>query len=69
MQTYTRYNDKGLVACHAYTVIGVTDEVPGVRLVKVRNPWGHEQYTGPWCDACAEWNDVSQAVKDSLSFT
>ena len=42
IQTYTRSNDKGLAENHAYTVIGVTEEVPGVRLVKVRNPWGFE---------------------------
>ena len=40
-----------------------------MRLVKVRNPWGSEVYSGPWCDECAEWDDVSQEVKDSLSFT
>ena len=75
MQTSTRgsnhftQHDNGLAKGHAYTVIGVTEAVPGQRLVKVRNPWGVEQYTGPWCDDCDEWNDVSQDVKDTLSFT
>ena len=74
MQTTTRgsHNKKhanGLAQAHAYTVIGITEAVPGQRLVKMRNPWGKEGYTGPWCDECDEWNDVSQDVKDSLSFT
>ena len=50
----------GIVPHHAYTTLGVTDLVPGERLVHVRNPWGKkERYTGPWCDECAEWDGVS----------
>ena len=49
----------GIVGSHAWTTLGVTEAVPGVKLVKVRNPWGHEKYTGPWCDECKEWKDVS----------
>ena len=61
--------DNGIANGHAYTLIGVTDAVPGVMLVKLRNPWGTEKYKGPYCDDCAEWNNVSQEVKDSLAFT
>ena len=61
--------DNGIANGHAYTVIGVTDAVPGARLVKLRNPWGTEKYKGPYCDDCKEWNDVSQDVKDTLQFT
>ena len=60
--------DNGIANGHAYTIIGVTDEVPGVRLVKLRNPWGSEKYKGPYCDDCKEWDSVSQDVKDSLQF-
>ena len=60
----------GLVPSHAWTTLGVTEAVPDVRLVKVRNPWGSsEMYKGPWCDECAEWDDVPQDIKDTLSFT
>ena len=70
IQATTDYSShNGLVNGHAYTTIGVTEAVPGVRLVKMRNPWGSELYTGPYCDDCDEWNDVSQEIKDTLSFT
>ena len=59
----------GLIPSHANTTIGVTEAVEGVRLVKIRNPWGNgEKYTGPWCDECPEWDTVSQDIKDSISF-
>jgi len=49
----------GLVAGHAYTIIGVTtiNLVDGTkqRLIKARNPWGSERYKGKWCDRCKEW--------------
>ena len=68
-QNHDTTADNGIANGHAYTVISVTDAVPGVRLVKLRNPWGSERYKGPWCDDCEEWNSVSQEVKDSLAFT
>lgn len=49
----------GLVAGHAYTIIGVVRirKTDGTvqRLVKARNPWGSERYKGKWCDSCKEW--------------
>ena len=42
--------------------------VPGKRLVKVRNPWGDENYKGAWCDSCAEWDSVSDDIKKELGF-
>ena len=40
----------GLVGSHAYTVLGVMDEeslgLP--QLIKLRNPWGEQDYTGPF---------------------
>ena len=66
--THFDTQDNGLAKGHAYTVIGVTTEVPGKRLVKIRNPWGTERYKGPWCDGCKEWNDVSQEVKTKLGY-
>ena len=65
---YTKARN-GLVPHHAYTTLGVTEAVPGVKLVKVRNPWGFEGYSGPWCDKCDEWKGVPQEIKDKLSFT
>ena len=47
----------GLVTGHAYTVQGVVELSNGVRLVKLRNPWGAELYTGPWFDGDPRWTD------------
>jgi len=49
----------GLVAGHAYTVIGVAtvEDANGKkhRLVKARNPWGAEGYNGDWSDKSKLW--------------
>ncbi|XP_034040545.1 calpain-1 catalytic subunit-like [Thalassophryne amazonica] len=52
-----------LVKGHAYSVTGAEEvhlrEHP-VQLVRVRNPWGHVEWTGPWSDGSREWNLVSE---------
>ena len=51
---FNEENDYGLVGSHAYTLLGAADLKEGNKtvhkLIKVRNPWGHEMYTGPWRD-------------------
>lgn len=34
----------------------------GVKLIKLRNPWGSEKYTGPWSDNSKEM--TAQAMAD-----
>lgn len=46
----------GLVSQHAYTVLGV-DTYKGEKLVRIRNPWGVEKYTGPWNDKTDKWTE------------
>jgi len=49
---------------HAYTIIGITTVQKNgeeVRLIKVRNPWGSEEYTGPWSDSSSEWTPELRA--------
>jgi len=49
----------GLITGHAYTLLGALrledGESNGVRLLKMRNPWGSEKYVGPWGDADSRW--------------
>jgi len=48
---YVSWNN--VVPGHAFTLLGAVEEtfdgVP-VKLIKVRNPWGSEKYTGPYSD-------------------
>jgi hypothetical protein len=45
---------QGIVSQHAYAVLDVY-EGHGQRLVKIRNPWGRKEWTGPWSDGSKEW--------------
>ena len=42
---------------HAYSVLGTKGLSNGVRLVKIRNPWGNETFTGAWSDNSDKWTD------------
>ena len=42
------------VSQHAYAILD-TYEGYGQRLVKMRNPWGSSEWTGPWSDGSKEW--------------
>lgn len=46
---------QGIVSHHAYAILD-TYEGHGQRLVKMRNPWGSSEWTGPWSDGSKEWN-------------
>lgn len=51
----------GLVQMHAYTLYSTVDLQQNgksyQKLFKVRNPWGKEEYTGPWNDRDPKWTD------------
>jgi hypothetical protein len=53
--SYDHTSEYGIAKAHQYTTIG-TDTYNGEQLVKMRNPWGTEVYTGPWSDKdTARW--------------
>ena len=60
--------ENGLAKGHAYTILGAHDIGGGIRLVKVRNPWGKEQYEGDWCDWDDRWDDVPKDVKRRIGY-
>jgi hypothetical protein len=49
----------GLVSGHAYTILGVykpkLTTASGIKLLKLRNPWGKYEWAGAWSDGSAEW--------------
>lgn len=46
----------GLLGSHAYAILA-TYSGYGKRLIKIRNPWGHTGWKGPWSDGSKEWTD------------
>ncbi len=61
--------DNGLVKGHAYTVLGVVtlNDADKTRIVKLRNPWGKDSYTGPWADGDERWNEGDNATVGDFS--
>eukprot|EP01034_Spumella_vulgaris_P035448 gene35448-43707_t len=54
-------NGTGLVAGHAYTLISVKEIKSGVKLVKLRNPWGNTEWNGDWSNNSSLWTDAIAA--------
>jgi len=60
-----------LIACHAYTLMNTATLSDGTKLVKLRNPWGTEKYTGPYSDSqltAAQIKELGHVVKDDGVF-
>mmetsp|Transcript_43064 Transcript_43064/g.131142 ORF Transcript_43064/g.131142 Transcript_43064/m.131142 type:complete len:516 (-) Transcript_43064:151-1698(-) len=54
---------RGIVTGHAYAVVAVYEDEEGddgsgsgLRLVELRNPWGHGEWTGDWGPGSRQWN-------------
>lgn len=63
----------GLVTGHAYSILsGITiNQADGttVNLLKIRNPWGTGEWTGPWGDSSSLWTAAAkQQLGQDLSF-
>ncbi|XP_072562419.1 calpain-1 catalytic subunit-like [Paramormyrops kingsleyae] len=60
---------KKLVKGHAYSITGV-DEVAykgtPTKLIRIRNPWGEVEWTGPWSDNSREWSGIDPSVRSRL---
>ncbi|KAL6078852.1 hypothetical protein STEG23_020294 [Scotinomys teguina] len=61
--------DEGLVKGHAYSVTGTHKMSLGftkVRLLRLRNPWGRVEWSGPWSDSCPRWDMIPSEWRDAL---
>ncbi|XP_025911506.1 calpain-1 catalytic subunit [Apteryx rowi] len=60
---------KKLVKGHAYSVTGakqINYRGQSLGLIRMRNPWGEVEWTGPWSDNSSEWNAVEPALRQQL---
>lgn len=52
------FNSVGLLHTHIYSILDVREfENSGipVKLLKLRNPWGHKEWKGEWSNGWALW--------------
>ncbi|KAL4882101.1 hypothetical protein BJY04DRAFT_188029, partial [Aspergillus karnatakaensis] len=45
---------KGISENHSYSIMDAK-EIDGVRLLKLRNPWGKKEWNGAWSDGSEQW--------------
>ena len=61
---------KGLNDGHADTILGahtlMKDGAVYKKLIKIRNPWSSEKYTGPWSDSDSRWTDDFKSQVDHV---
>eukprot|EP00448_Togula_jolla_P038000 CAMPEP_0170640680 /NCGR_PEP_ID=MMETSP0224-20130122/40359_1 /TAXON_ID=285029 /ORGANISM="Togula jolla, Strain CCCM 725" /LENGTH=936 /DNA_ID=CAMNT_0010971213 /DNA_START=32 /DNA_END=2842 /DNA_ORIENTATION=+ len=57
--------DDGLVEGHAYSVLSV-QKARGKTMIKLRNPWGSTEWTGPFSDKCGDW-EANPELKEDLA--
>ncbi|NXV75299.1 CAN1 protein, partial [Atlantisia rogersi] len=60
---------KKLVKGHAYSVTGaqqISYRGQSLGLIRMRNPWGEVEWTGPWSDGSSEWHAVDPALRQQL---
>ncbi|XP_063243850.1 calpain-1 catalytic subunit-like [Bacillus rossius redtenbacheri] len=60
----------GVITQHAYSVTGlarVRGPLGETPLVRLRNPWGRGEWTGPWSERSWEWDGLSERDKELLS--
>uniref|UniRef100_A0A673N8J1 Calpain-5-like n=1 Tax=Sinocyclocheilus rhinocerous TaxID=307959 RepID=A0A673N8J1_9TELE len=72
--------DCGLVKGHAYAVTDVRKVRLGhgllayfksekLHMIRMRNPWGEKEWSGPWSDSSEEWKKVSKSEREKLGVT
>eukprot|EP01041_Mallomonas_annulata_P003480 gene3480-6926_t len=57
---------QGLNMGHAYSLLDIRElgDAKKTKLIKLRNPWGRGEWTGPWSDESAEFTANEQRIKE-----
>lgn len=62
---------KGIISGHAFTIISAHEawiRNKLVRLLRIRNPWGYQEWNGPWSDGSPEWDyDAKKAFGEYIN--
>ncbi|XP_056419623.1 calpain-8-like [Hyla sarda] len=63
-------DDDGIVEYHAYSIIRAEEvtlkDGSTVQLIRLRNPWGFQEWKGAWSDGSNEWNNVDDNIRAEL---
>ena len=59
------YAEQGLVDGHAYTVTGMDEKL---KLIRIRNPYGADEWNGDWSDTSNKWKTIDNETKKRLNF-
>ena len=60
------FDNTGLISNHAYTLMNLYElKEEGLKLVKLRNPWGEKEFIGDWSDKSSKWTDE---IKKKVGF-
>jgi len=57
----------GLQKDHAYAILDIRLCAGGLKLVKLRNPWGKFEWKGAWSDNSKEWKNHPNLAKELLT--
>jgi hypothetical protein len=60
----TDKDDGGIVLGHAYSILRV-EEIAGLQLLQLMNPWGGSEWTGKWSDGDSGWTPT---LKEQLGY-
>ena len=65
------HSGSGLVAGHAYSLIGARTLSNGEKIVLIRNPWGSKEWDGAWSDNSSDWTPelMSEVADTKYDFT
>eukprot|EP01119_Soliformovum_irregulare_P001002 TRINITY_DN1074_c0_g1_i3.p1 TRINITY_DN1074_c0_g1~~TRINITY_DN1074_c0_g1_i3.p1 ORF type:complete len:597 (+),score=144.14 TRINITY_DN1074_c0_g1_i3:93-1883(+) len=56
----------GILANHAYGILGTMKAPDGTRLLRIRNPWGDSEWMGAWRDTDPKWDEIKKKYPEFI---